>query len=230
MHAIKYSWLILIVGLIFGLSACNLGQEPEATPDVALIFTSAVETVAAQFSFEQTQTALAAPSSTQPPTATLIPTFSIESSSTPLGGTPLATFGFGTQASPLSTISTATPIAILSNPSGPVCMDSAFIADITHPDNSVVQDNTWLEKFWSIQNTGTCTWDDGFSLQPVLGDAKGEWLIDTTKKFVDPGEIVEISIEIKTPSTGGDWGGCWKMEGDNGQLFGTLLCLLVNVQ
>ena len=51
MHAIKYSWLILIVGLIFGLSACNLGQEPEATPDVALIFTSAVETVAAQFSF-----------------------------------------------------------------------------------------------------------------------------------------------------------------------------------
>ena len=94
----------------------------------------------------------------------------------------------------------------------------------------MVQDNTWLEKFWSIQNTGTCTWDDGFSLQPVLGDAKGEWLIDTTKKFVDPGEIVEISIEIKTPSTGGDWGGCWKMEGDNGQLFGTLLCLLVNVQ
>jgi hypothetical protein len=49
-------------------------------------------------------------------------------------------------------------------------------------------------------------------------------------KKVDPGEIVEIEIDIKTPTKGGEWGGCWKMKGDNGQWFGTPLCLLVMVE
>ena len=109
-------------------------------------------------------------------------------------------------------------------------MDSSFIADITLPDGTVVEDNAKISKRWSIQNTGTCTWDDGFSLQPVTGDAKGVWKIETKKQFVEPGEIVEIEIDIDTPSKGGEWGGCWKMQGDSGQLFGTFLCLLVRVE
>ena len=90
--------------------------------------------------------------------------------------------------------------------------------------------NAWLAKVWSIQNTGTCTWDDGFSLQPVTGDAKGEWLIDTKKEFVDPNEIVEIRIDVKTPDKKGDYGGCWRMQDDSGYYFGTFLCLLVKVE
>jgi hypothetical protein len=56
-------------------------------------------------------------------------------------------------------------------------MNSAFIADVTYPDGTVVEDNANIAKVWSIQNTGTCTWDDGFSLQPITGDAKGTWVI-----------------------------------------------------
>jgi hypothetical protein len=51
-------------------------------------------------------------------------------------------------------------------------MNSAFIADVTYPDGTVVEDNANIAKVWSIQNTGTCTWDDGFSLQPVTGRRK----------------------------------------------------------
>jgi len=223
-----------MLALALILSACNFGQEPEPTPDVGAIFTAAAETVLAQFSLELTQTALAAPTATLPPlppTATLIPTFAIGGSPAAPATTPLATLGIGTQPAVIPALATATPLAALATQAGSVCMDSAFIADITYPDGTVVQDNAWISKRWSIQNTGTCAWDDGFSLQPATGDAKGTWVIDEkVYKKVEPGDIIEIEIDIKTPSKGGEWGGCWKMKGDNGQFFGTFLCLLVMVE
>ena len=237
MRYTKSTWLTLMLALALILSACNFGQEPEPTPDVGAIFTAAAETVQAQFSIELTQTALAAPTATLPPTATptpattLIPTFAIGGSPAAPATTPLATLGIGTQPAVIPGLSTPTPLAALATSAGSVCMNSAFIADITYPDGTVVEDNSWISKRWSIQNTGTCAWDDGFSLQPATGDAKGTWVIDEkVYKKVDPGEIVEIEIDIKTPTKGGEWGGCWKMKGDNGQFFGTFLCLLVMVE
>jgi hypothetical protein len=238
MRYTKSSWLVIIIALSLVLSACTLGQEPEPTPDVGAIFTAAAETVSAQFSLELTQTALAAPTATQPPANTPtpenspIPTFSIEgtASPTPLGAiTPLASPGIGTQ--PASIIPTATPLAGLATQAGPVCRDSAFIADINYPDGTVVEDNVLISKRWSIQNTGTCAWDDGFSLQPVTGDAQGTYVIDEVNiKKVEPGEIRELEIDIRTPKKGGEWGGCWRMMGDDGYFFGTFLCLLVVVE
>jgi len=216
-----------------------LGQEPEPTPDVGAIFTAAAETVSAQFSLELTQTALAAPTATQPPTNTPTPeispapTFAIEgaASSTPLGIAPLASPGIGTQ--PVSILPTVTPLAGLATQAGPVCMNSAFIADVTYADGTVVKGGDWIAKVWSIQNTGTCTWDDGFSLQPVTGDAmSGEaWVIDEkTVKAVAPNEIVEIRVDMKVPKKPGEHGGCWRMQGDNDYYFGTFLCVLVMVE
>lgn len=231
MRYTKSSWLTMMLALSLVLSACNFGQEPEPTPDVGAIFTAAAETVMAEFSLELTQTALAAPTATQAPTNTAPPTFAIVSpgAGSP-GATPLPTFGIGTQPSASGVLPTITSAVVLNTPAAKVCMNSAFIADVTYPDGTVVQDNVNLAKIWSIQNTGTCTWDDGFSLQPITGAAKGTWVIDEVKEFVKPDEIVEIRIDIKTPSIGGEWGGCWKMQGDNGQYFGTPLCLLVMIE
>ena len=234
MRYTKNVWLAGLLLLSFILSACNVGQEPEPTPDVGAIFTAAAETVQAQFSLELTQTALAAPTATQPPlppTATPFPTFAVDGSSAP-AVSPVATLGIGTQPTTgIPGLATATPLAALATQSGPVCLDSAFVADVTYPDGTVVEDNAFLAKVWSIQNTGTCTWDDGFALVPVLGDAKGKWEVEHNGvKKVKPGDIVEIRIDIKTPSKGGDWGGCWKMQGDNGQYFGTLACINVRVE
>ena len=228
MRYTKNLWLPTLLLLSLFLSACNFGQEPEPTQDVDAIFRAAAETVQAEFALQLTQTALAAPTATlpPPPTATPIPTFAI-------GGSPAAPaipLGVGTQPTGISALATATPLGVLATQVGPVCMNSAFIADVTYPDGTVVEDDVWLAKVWSIQNTGTCTWDDGFSLQPITGDAKGTWEINAVKQFVEPDEIVEIRIDVKTPSKGGEWGGCWRMQGDSGQYFGTLLCLLVRVE
>lgn len=231
MRYIKSSWSTLILNLSLILSACTIGQQPEPTPDIGAIFTSAAETVGAKFALDLTQTALAAPTATPLATSTPIPTFSIGGSPAASGSPPIATFGIGTQSSAISTLPTPTLMTILNTQAGPRCMDSAFIKDVTLPDGTIVEDNDKISKRWAIQNTGTCTWDDGFSLQPVTGDAKGTWVIDEkTVKKVEPGDIREIEIDIDTPSKGGEWGGCWRMRGDNGQFFGTFLCLLVRVQ
>jgi hypothetical protein len=225
----KNSWLPVLLLLSIILSACTFGQEPEPTPDVDAIFRAAAETVQAEFALQLTQTALAAPTATippLPPTATPIPTFAI-------GGSPAATsaapLGIGTQPTGIPGLATPTPLAALATQPQERCRDSAFVADVTYPDGTAVKQDAWLAKVWSIQNTGTCAWDDGFSLKPITGDAKGEWVIDEKKEFVDPGDIVEIRIDVKTPSKKGEWGGCWRMMGDDGYYFGTFLCLDVMV-
>lgn len=234
MRYTKSSWLIMVLALSLVLSACNFGQEPEPTPNVEAIFTAAAETVVAQYSLGLTQTALAAPTATQVPTSTPLATFAIESpgagAPTLPGTTPQPTFGIGTQPVGGAAFPTITPVAALAT-QGETCYNSVFVADVTYPDGTAVKQDDWLAKTWSIQNTGTCTWDDGFSLQPVTGDAKGTWEIKAKKDFVKPDEIVEITIDIKTPSKSLDnWGGCWKMMGDNGYYFGTFLCLSVKIQ
>lgn len=216
------------------LSACNIGKQPEPTPDVGLIFTEAAQTVSAQFAVQQTQTALAAPSPTQPPTSTGFPTIAVNGSpiaplGTPLSplGTPLSTF------SPLgSPLGSQTPLGVLSTPSGPLCNDAAYVADITYPDGEVVKGSKAIEKIWRVQNTGTCTWDDGYELVHVLGDALSgkTWELERKSDFLAPGDTKDIGVVMITPSTSGTYSGCWRMRGDNGYYFGTLLCIEIVVE
>jgi hypothetical protein len=234
MRYTKSSGLIVLLSLSLVLSACNLGQEPEPTPDVGAIFTAAAETVMAELSVKLTQTALAAPTATQPATNTAsAPTFAVVSpgpgTAAAPGTTPLTaqpTFGIGTQPVVLPTI---TSVAIVPT-QGPTCYSSTFISDVNYPDGSVVQDDVNITKVWSIKNSGTCTWDDGFSLKPISGSAKGTWVIDDDAEFVEPDETVEIGIDLRTPTEGGEWGGCWRMYGDNDQPFGTPVCILVTIE
>ena len=227
MRYTKSNWLIIMLVLSLVLSACNLGQEPEPTPDVGAIFTAAAETVAAQFAMNLTQTALAAPTATPLPTNTPVPTFAIES---PVAGSPIATFSSNTQAAFSTPLATSTQLGVLATQAGPTCMNSAYIQDTTYPDGTVVKKNKDIQKIWRVQNTGTCTWDDGFALVPVTGDAKGTWEITQKSQFVAPGETVDIGIYITTPSKLGEWGGCWKMKGDNDYFFGTFLCMLITIE
>lgn len=231
MRYTKKSWLIIVLALV--LSACNFGQEPEPTPDVGAIFTAAAETVVAQFSLEQTQTALAVPTATQTPTSTTVATFAIVS---PGATTPLATTGIGTQPSVIATIPTATPIGALATQAGDECLNSAFVADVTYPDGSKVDAGEWIEKTWSIQNTGTCTWDEGFALVQYSGDMLNaeKWELteakNITRDFVPAGEIIEITLVMRVPDSAGEHGGCWRMRGDGNYYFGTSLCVLVKAE
>ena len=108
-------------------------------------------------------------------------------------------------------------------------MNSAWIQDVTYDDTvekPVLKANKRVLKIWRVQNTGTCAWDDGFVLVQYSGDNMdaSKWEIKKKADFVDPGEIVDISVELTVPSKKGEHGGCWRMKGDNDFYFGTSLC------
>ena len=206
--------------LALSLSACNIGATPAPTVDVNAIYTSAAETALADLSQKLTQTAQAA-SPTPLPTNTSLPTntpFATLALSTPFGGgTPLAGI------TPL-----ATPVGTLS---GPLCNDSAFIADVTIPDGTHMNPGQDFEKIWAIQNSGTCTWDEGYALVFASGDDLDGYTIEIKKSadFVDPGETINFKMNLTASVAKREYTGCWKMQDDGGHFFGTFLCVNIIV-
>lgn len=158
---------------------------------------------------------------------TLTPTFTQTLTPT-LTSTPTAT---DTPTPTFTPTYTSTPTEMIfplcdSNPK----YDNKFIEDLTFPDGSNVTANEKFIKIWKIENSGTCPWVEGFSLQPFRGSIDEIWEITQSKDYVFPGDTVDISIEIQAPSQGRNWGGCWKMQKDDGSAFGGTLCLIVNVE
>jgi len=55
------------------------------------------------------------------------------------------------------------------------CYDNmSFVADLTIPDNSVLNPRQDFDKIWRLQNTGTCTWDSSYRIIFVQGSF-GQW-------------------------------------------------------
>ncbi len=210
----------LLLSLAF-LTACGGQKEPEPTPiDPIAIFTQAAQTVAAQM----TQTAQAAAPTPMPPTATPVPPTATLAS--------LATVApFNT---PALTPGVFTPLpspTLFNNPpptqSGPLCDDAIYVADITIPDGTKLKPGEDFQKIWRIQNTGTCTWDDGYSLVFAFGDPLDgpPWKITKTKDFVAPGETKDIGIWMTAHLAPGEYSGCWRMKNDRDVLFGGIVCV-----
>lgn len=224
MHLKKLAWLLSLAVIAITLSACNIGATPAPTLDVSAIYTSAAQTLVAAFSSQMTQTAQAIPPtaiSTNTPLATftLLPTFPPAVGSTPIGGlTPIGT--------PLVL---STPLSTLS---APLCNDSVWMGDIGVQDGDVMKPGQDFTKTWALKNTGTCKWDDGYTLVFVSGDKMDgyDYALKKSSDFVDPGETINISINLTAHLAEGTYSGCWKMRDDKGYYFGTPLCYEIVVK
>lgn len=234
----------LVIAALF-VTSCTMGATPVPTVDVNAINTAAVATAMGQLSAQFTQTAQAAPTSTTLPTNTAItlPTFppagdgqptvagalpTISFNTTPSGNvTPLAGF----TALPTQAVSGGAPTAAL----GDACNNSSFEGDITIPDGTVIKPGTNFQKVWGIKNTGTCTWDDGYSLVYIAGST-GDNLdpvnfpITKNSDFVAPGVTFNMAVNLTTPCKPGKYEGHWRMKSDSGYYFGTVLSVYVEVQ
>jgi len=229
--------LITLLTAALVLTACNVGAEPSPTLDVNAINTAIVGTTIAQFSDQFTQTALAvpptvAPSDTPIPLPTLeqptadtnaLPTFSLESPTTAAGASPIPGF---TQL--------PSPVAAATQALGDECNNNVFEGDVTIPDGSIIQGGINFQKVWKIRNTGTCTWDEGYSLVYIGGSSPDldpyTFEFKKSSDFVSPGEAIDIGINLTTPCTIGLFEGHWRMRNDQGFYFGTILSVYVEVQ
>lgn len=221
--------LSLLTAALF-VASCGGGATAVPTADINAISTAAVETAIAQLSLQFTQTAQAAPTSTSLPTNTPIslPTFSLPTTAagspapTTAGGLPTVSFNTTPLAGVTQLASPAAPPAATVS-LGDACNNSIYLADLTIPDGTEMRPGVDFKKVWSFQNTGSCTWDEGYSLVFIGGDQAIDpvnYNITVREDFIDPGETAEFDIPLTAPLTEGSYTGSWRMRSDSGVYFG----------
>jgi hypothetical protein len=213
----KLAWLTITSMAMLALTACNIGATPAPTLDANAIYTSAAETYVADFSVQQTQTALSIPP-TATPTYTLAPTFSAALTPIPGVGTPAATSGL--------------PILPTSaNVGGPQCNNAVYVADVTIPDGTILKPGADFKKTWSIQNSGTCAWTEGYVFAFASGDEMDGYDLPIAKnQSVAPGQIVEMTINMTAHIAEGTYIGYWRMKDPQGNFFGSTLYYKIKVE
>jgi hypothetical protein len=216
-------FLLIFIGILTSLilAACGtLIPEGTDTNDPNTLYTQAAETVISMMTLEAGQTAVAQltqmaggdgasnPEVTPPtpievsPTATStsLPTETPQPTATPL---PTAT--------PVPPTPTATPIP---------CNWASFVRDVQISDGDIIKAGTTFTKTWRLQNIGSCTWTRDYALVFVSGaqmDATSRIWLDTQ---VRPGEVVDISVQMKAPLNAGDYTGYWQLRDKDGVNFG----------
>jgi hypothetical protein len=221
------------------LTACNLGSTPAPTVDVNAINTAAVETAMGQLSAQFTQTALAGPA-TPTNTPQSLPTFQLPTANgtaaTP-GGLPTVSFnstpntpipGFTPLASPLA----PTSAGIGSTASG--CNDAAFTGE-NLPDKSEVTAGEEFTKSWELLNTGTCTWEIGYTFTFLAAESTAgidgyDVVIRADDETTDPGHSQSFVVKIDAPENPGEYFGYWKLKDKDGKFFGPRVYLDVIVK
>lgn len=185
---------------------------PSATPTLAATETPAAP--AQPGSTATTDPALEATATTDP--ALLLPPTAVA------GGLP-ATATLAVMAGTPAPAPSFTPRAPAApGNTGPTCFNSQFVADVTIPDGTVLQPYQKFYKVWRIQNTGTCTWDQGFGFVQYTGPNMGttSTYFSNNDQPVRSGGIVDIGVEMRAPTQPGEYIAHWVMVDDSGKTFG----------
>jgi hypothetical protein len=98
--------------------------------------------------------------------------------------------------------------------------DAATLAAETVPDDTKFLPGATITKTWRIMNSGSSTWSTDYKLVFADGDQMGA---NNEYRFnvpVEPGKIIDITIQMKAPDTAGTYKGYWKIKNPNGTLFG----------
>lgn len=186
------------------LSACG-SSENEMTPTLSVesIQTQAVGTFAADI----TQTALAMPTDTTAPTETVTPT----STNTPV-----------MKETPTPTLSDAGIVPTSA------CYSMAFVADVTIPDDTTMNPGDKFTKTWRVRNNGSCTWEAGFKLIFIGGEAMAGSSM-TLEGAVSAGTETELSVILTAPTAAGTYRSNWMMTDFGGTYFGDEVYVLIIV-
>ena len=188
-------WIILMMFLIM---ACNLGVQatPDASATLYPLYTAAAQTLEAMATQADT---------TSPGSALATSTLSL---------------GENLTATPTSTLSIATSTLYLSPVSIKRCDAAAFVKDVTISDGTILSPGTTFAKTWRLQNVGTCTWTSSYAVAFISGDGLSGPSAISLPENVNPGDTVDLTVNLVAPSQKGHYRGNWKLRNTSGVLFG----------
>jgi len=197
---------LILVTIFLSLSACNLTKQFGNTSDPNSVSTLAMQTVQAL----ATEQAFATMVSNATEISNLPTVIVVEQGTTTSSvNTPVVTV----QTPPTNT----PPIPTFT----PVPMDKAtFIKDVTIPDNTVFASGSTFTKTWRLRNDGQTTWTADYELVFANGNAMDGKAASKIGSIVKPGETIDLSIELKSPSNPGEYKGEWMLRTPGGKVFG----------
>lgn len=103
-----------------------------------------------------------------------------------------------------------------------------YVADITVPDHTLLQAGETRKKTWRVRNTGVTTWGEGYTLRHVRDDN-----LSTVDRIplppAEPGQSVDISIDLTAPSSPGEHKTSWKPFNSQNKDFGLELFSIIRV-
>ncbi len=101
------------------------------------------------------------------------------------------------------------------------CYWAQFIADVTIPDGTNFAPGTAFKKTWRLKNIGTCAWNAGdVSLIFDSGEKMGAPASSALPTTVNPGQTVDITVDMVAPSAAGHYFGYYKFKSTQGGVFG----------
>lgn len=102
------------------------------------------------------------------------------------------------------------------------CEDAAsFVKDVSIPDETRFDGGESFTKTWRLKNEGTCTWTVDYDLYFISGYSLGGPGVKALQGDVSPGRTVDISVDLKAPTSDGTYKGFWMLRNKDGGLFGT---------
>lgn len=211
----KLKILSLTIMAALVLSACGASTPPAPTPDVQLAYTSAAQTVVAEF----TLTA-AAFTPTPEPLPTEEPTQAATEAPT------------ATQAIVLPVVTNASGASVTVTPTVILCDLMNFdplSVDVNIPDDTTMTPGQEFVKTWKIKNTGSCVWGAGYGLIYAYGE-RMSGVAQPLAGVVEIGQEVEVSVSFKAPDKAGQYTSAWQMANSKGIPFGKVVYVKILVK
>jgi hypothetical protein len=106
------------------------------------------------------------------------------------------------------------------------CLNAAYVADVTIPDETHFDNSASFVKTWRVRNNGKCDWNSGVAVALESGDkmdAPDSVVIGAAKV----GQQVEVSVPMKAPAQAGKYKGVWRMKDASGIFFGGQLTVII---
>jgi hypothetical protein len=107
-----------------------------------------------------------------------------------------------------------------STASGSFCDWAGFVRDVTIPDGTVLSPGSTFTKTWRLENKGTCTWTRQYSLVYSGGNQLGATNTVPLSISIEPGQTVDVSVEMVAPQTPGSYISYWMLSNSSGKVFG----------
>ena len=92
--------------------------------------------------------------------------------------------------------------------------------DITIPDGTVMKPGQSFSKTWRLVNSGSCLWTRDYAVVWFFGDDLGLSRVRYLNRTIEPGESIDITVDMYTPNKPGIYQSYWKLRDPNGELFG----------